>query len=114
LKPTTERIRNPEYLNGKAKRRSSKARPHGKDVFPTSSEDMPEELLEYLDTQHEKIHHERLLGMCLKAYGKQLNLLTPDDGHCLFHALREGGLLGELADEITVENLRSLALGGCR
>jgi hypothetical protein len=37
---------------------------------------------------------------------------TPEDGHCLFHALAAGGLLSDIPESLTVDELREIALQG--
>ena len=37
---------------------------------------------------------------------------TPGDGHCLFHALAAGGLLDDIPESLTVQELRDLAVSG--
>ena len=39
-----------------------------------------------------------------------LDLTTPTDGHCLFHALAAGGLLAGIPESLTIPELRDLAI----
>ena len=43
-------------------------------------------------------------------HGATLDLATPADDHCLFHALRRGGLLSDIPCKLTVKELRLIAL----
>ena len=53
-----------------------------------------------------------LLSQSLASFeqGAQLDCSTPADGHCLFHALAQGGLVEGIPGSLTVEQLRALAI----
>ena len=42
--------------------------------------------------------------------GASLDFSTPGDDHCLFHALAKGGLLKDIPESLTVQQLRQIAL----
>ena len=42
--------------------------------------------------------------------GAALNMSTPRDGHCLFHALHRGGLLADIPGKLTIHEIRNIAL----
>ena len=42
--------------------------------------------------------------------GAGLDYSTPKDGHCLFHALAAGGLLSDIPESLTIDELRQIAL----
>ena len=44
--------------------------------------------------------------------GARLDYDTPEDGHCLLHGLAAGGLLSDIPDGLTVNELREIALQG--
>jgi hypothetical protein len=44
--------------------------------------------------------------------GARIDKNTPEDGHCLFHALAAGGLLSDIPESLTVDELRTIALHG--
>ena len=65
--------------------------------------------LDLMDSDLETVVVEQLQER-LQVHSRTLDLSTPKDGHCLFHALRKGGLLSDLNNELTVKEMRALAL----
>ena len=64
--------------------------------------------------KQQRLDKERELQESLHTYeaGAVLDKTTPADGHCLFHALKKGGLLQQeaIGFDLTVKELRSMAL----
>ena len=88
----------------------------GKVMENVASQDLKAALLEsaQIEARKKQAWQEQvdLLSQSLASFeqGAQLDCSTPADGHCLFHALAQGGLVEGIPGSLTVEQLRALAI----